>query len=184
MSEQLTAIRERVLEKLAALESYYNTFPRVRKSQYFEMQFPALTLADDLIRPGWSVAIIDGIIQDVPMSRFDVSKLRPRSFFLGRREVTERLEASILGEELSMRALWFGGQRGLADLKYIQANQKWLSNSFRFRGSYIPGTGTKLITSEGHLVIPYLYLDDDENKFLMDFNFLHYEWSDKGRFAV
>ena len=136
------------------------------------VQFPSLIYVPELILNGWSVAIINGVPQDVAPSQFDVGKLKPRSFLRGR-------ESLIGGEEMRKRAPQFKANIGLSDGKRLLAEQDKIPPEFR--GFYIPLPDTLLRGSDGSVHVPDLYFHGA--RWYLSFRWLGRDWDGRGRFA-
>ncbi len=120
----------------------------------------------------WSIAIIDGVPQDVPPSRFDVSTMSPCLFLRGRN--------STRGPKMREWAKKLRANWGIADGK------TWLAEQYKIPAKmqeyYIPLTGTVFLSHDCDMVIPYLCFE--RGQWVLDFNFLDYDWPDNGRLAA
>lgn len=189
MSEQLSELfREELRTKPPVLESLYG-FPRNSKKKYLDGKLPVLTLIADPTPNWWSIAVINGVLQDVapPSKKFDVGKLRPCWFFKGRpRDVT-----TIRGDKMRERAVELKGNLGHAHGKRMLAEQYKIPA--KFRDYYIPLPGTVLCKPkieptvldsdwDDQLFLPYLCYDNE--KWVLGLNLLDYDWPDNGRLAV
>jgi hypothetical protein len=132
----------------------------------------------------WSLAVFDGVVQDVAPSNFDVSSIRPLLFFKRRVE-------SVSGKEMRKRAVEMGGNLGLADGKRMLAEQYKIPT--KMRDYYIPlpatvlcGINSDLIASQrgqsNDVVIAYLSYEDDS--WIMGLHGYDHDWPDNGRLAV
>ncbi|TSC84638.1 MAG: hypothetical protein G01um101413_22 [Parcubacteria group bacterium Gr01-1014_13] len=129
-------------------------------------KFPSLVHAAELIPEGWTV------VEDVVLSSFDVSGLKPRSFLKER-------ETSISSEQMRKRAAEFHCNLGLSDAKRMLAEQDKIP--VEFRDFYIPFPGTVLRDPGGDLSVPYLFFYG--GRWRMDFVWLGNDWDVSDRFA-
>lgn len=118
-----------------------------------------------LIPKGWTIAMIDGVAQDVAPSQFDISKLKRRAFLkVG--------EWSISVEEVRKRAVEFKSNHGLADGKRMIVEQDKIP--IEFRGFCIMLPGTILCDSRGNLRLALLEWGVDG--WVLFFGFLPSVW--------
>lgn len=136
-------------------------------------QFPSIIHAADLIPKGWSVAIIDGVPQDVAPSEFDISKIKPRTFL-------KDGKPSISGEGMRKRAVELKGNLGLSDGKRMLADGGKLI-PIEFQCYYIPLPGTLLRDSDGYLHVPCLHFLGD--RWCLSFFWLGNDWGAHDRLA-
>lgn len=151
-----------------------------------------------IIPKGWEIAEVNGVPQNVIVDpAFDVSKLMPHSFLVDYDDFNV-IEEIIGGVELCRRAVWMGGNLGLAHGEIMIAQQHKMHPTFR--KFFIPLPGTVLITAVSEnvvpeepykyakdlrdIVIPFLCYDGRTGLWGIDFNYLHYDWDDSCRFAV
>lgn len=135
---------------------------------YFSLTKQQPNKPASLIPKGWTIAVIDGVVQDVAPSQFDISKLKPRSFL-------KNGEKYISGEEMRKRAVEFKANRGLSDGGRMLAEQDKIS--VEFLDCYIPLPGTLLCDSIGHLYIPVLYCHGV--LWRLGFDFFDNDWDDE-----
>lgn len=133
--------------------------------------FPAEIFAADLIRDGYSIAIFNRVPQDVVPAKFDISKLKSRSFLMG--------EPAISGDVLRKRAVDLKGNLGLSDGKRLLVEQSKIP--VEFRDFYIPLPGTVLRGEDGHLYLVRLIFG--RGRWYHDFVRFGGDWSSVGRLA-
>ena len=95
------------------------------------------------------IAVINGVPQNVTMSTFDISKLKPRSF------LKWWDDGCVLGRKMRKRAVKLNGNLGLADGERMLIEQDKIPSKFRSFEILLPGT--VLRGSNDLLFIPYLY---------------------------
>lgn len=133
---------------------------------------PSEMLAAELIPEGWSIAVIDGVPQDVAPSKFKVSELESVSF-------VRKNESYVGGELMLKRALLHRANFGLADVKYLLDHQSEIPVALRRQ--YLVFTGTLLRDTRRGLHIPYLYWNG--RNWVLIFAWLGLEWDDSARFV-
>ena len=130
-------------------------------------QFPSVVLAGDLIPDDWT------IVEDIAPSKFDVSKLKLKSF------LRSEDPGWINGSELRKRAPTLKGHWSLVDGKRMLDEQDKIS--VEFQGFYIPLTGTLLRAPGGRLCLACLCFDGE--RWYLGFNRLDDNWHGRGRLA-
>ena len=137
------------------------------------IQFPSVTHPVYDIPKGWRIAKINGVFQDVAPSKFDISKLKFRSFL-------ESCEKFIGGMIVRERAIELGGNLGFADGMRMRAEQDKIPVE-ELGDFYIVLPGTVLEGSDGVLYVSYLrcYCGN----WYPGFHRLDGSWNDDVRFA-